>query len=141
MDHVEDVEIGHCIVTKKGRSNVAKDCHYIFHSIAPTYLAIAKDSCSQMLQQCVVTCLETANSLGVQSISIPLISCDQDFGFPAKEAAAAIMSAIKVWIDHQEHEDVVCLKDIRLCIESKTEYNIALMKFKSLFEELKIKVD
>lgn len=52
-----------------------------------------------------------------------------------------MMSAIKVWIDLQEDEDVVCLKDIHLCIESKTEYNIAIMKFKKMFEGLKVKVD
>ena len=61
------------------------DCYYIFHAIAPVYSDVAKDSCTTLLKQSVVTCLETAQTLGLESISMPLISHDDDFGFPTKQ--------------------------------------------------------
>ena len=109
VNHFESVEIGHCIVTNKGNSTSQKDCYFLIHSIAPIYMAITKDSCCQMLEQCVVNCLETANTLGVENLALPLIACDQDFGFPVKDGVASILKAIKVWIDRQENEEVVCL--------------------------------
>ena len=50
LEYFEKVEIGNCIVTGKGESIESDECYFIFHSIAPTYMEITKDSCSQMLQ-------------------------------------------------------------------------------------------
>lgn len=136
INHVTDIQTGHCIVTNIGQSIDNDYCRFIFHSIAPIYMEITQESCVQLLQQCVVNCLQTAKTLGLSSIAMPLISKDDDFKFPAREASQAILTAVKVWMDQQDPEELGSLKDIRLCVPDKILFGTVSQRFTSIFEQL-----
>ena len=100
--HFEKIEHGHCVVTQ-GLSDERSEGKslFIFHSIIPTFSQLNSESL-EILQIGVANCLETANTLGAESIALPLLGCDTEYDYPTRQAISVILKMIKVWMDLKE---------------------------------------
>ncbi len=70
-------------------------CRYVIHAVGPVWGEGDED---RKLQECVRGSLETADRLGLASISLPAISTGI-FGFPKERAARIMLSTIKDYLN------------------------------------------
>jgi O-acetyl-ADP-ribose deacetylase (regulator of RNase III) len=76
---------------------------YVFHAVGPRYRD-GKQSETELLKSCYVTCLNLAAERDVHTISFPSISTGI-YGYPIEEAAEIAVKAVADWL--HEHADPV----------------------------------
>ncbi|CAG9329675.1 unnamed protein product [Blepharisma stoltei] len=99
------VPTGQVAVTGPGRLH----CKYIIHAVGPIYHN-GRSHESELLEEAVMSSLEKAHELGLQSISIPAISSGI-FGFPKPLCAKIMARCTKNFIE--SHPETT-IKEIRL---------------------------
>lgn len=113
----ESKQIGHvptgsAAVTSAGRL----PCKYVIHAVGPVWKG-GKNNEASLLSSAVESALKKASSLGLSSISIPAISTGI-FGYPLKEAAKVIISAITTFAKQNKGP----LQLIQVVLFSRNDY-------------------
>jgi O-acetyl-ADP-ribose deacetylase (regulator of RNase III) len=99
-------------------------CQYVIHAVGPVWGSGEED---MKLAAAVKGTLETANSLGLRTISLPAISTGI-FGFPKARAARLIFETIDTYLG-QEHQSSIEL--VRLVLFDQATADIFLMTLKT----------
>nr|XP_056717401.1 protein mono-ADP-ribosyltransferase PARP14-like [Euleptes europaea] len=86
-------------------------CKQVIHAVGPRWKSFEKEECGLLLKKAVRESLQLAALHNHRSIAIPAISSGV-FGFPLKECAHFIVTAIKETL--QESTGIGCLKQIDL---------------------------
>lgn len=86
-------------------------CKQVIHAVGPRWDSSEKDKCVRLLKKAVRESLQLAETYNHRSIAIPAISSGV-FGFPLKECASSIVTAIKETTGKKSGSD--CLKQIDL---------------------------
>lgn len=94
---------GGVVVTSSGKL----PCKYVFHAVGPIWHG-GKEGEEIILSMCVRNCLEKADELGLEKISLPAISSGI-FGFPKEKCAETMFDITLQYIQ----EGKTKLKEIR----------------------------
>ncbi|XP_048342505.1 protein mono-ADP-ribosyltransferase PARP14-like [Sphaerodactylus townsendi] len=101
------VKPGCAVITSAGNL----PCKRVIHAVGPRWKSFEKEKCVLLLKKAVRESLQLAASHNYCSIAIPAISSGI-FGFPLKECAHSIVTAIKATL--QESIETGCLKQVDL---------------------------
>uniref|UniRef100_G1KJA8 Poly [ADP-ribose] polymerase n=1 Tax=Anolis carolinensis TaxID=28377 RepID=G1KJA8_ANOCA len=106
-----NVKPGHAVVTSAWNL----PCKQVIHAVGPRWSSYEKEKCVKLLKKAVRESLRLAEAYNHRSIAIPAISSGI-FGFPLKECAQSIVTAIKETIEEStEYESLkkICLVDFK----------------------------
>ncbi|XP_062972727.1 protein mono-ADP-ribosyltransferase PARP14-like isoform X2 [Elgaria multicarinata webbii] len=86
-------------------------CKQVIHAVGPRWNSSEKEKCTRLLKKAVRESLKLAETFNHRSIAIPAVSSGV-FGFPLKECAHSIVTAIKETLEESSEND--SLKQISL---------------------------
>jgi len=99
------VEEGGVVVTGAGKL----PCKHVFHAVGPMWHG-GKQGEDIVLGMCVRSCLEKADELKLNSISLPAISSGI-FGFPKEKCSSVMFEMVRGYF--KEKEGVSSIKEVR----------------------------
>ena len=107
-------------------------CKYVIHTVGPIYSQYSPETNHELLRAAILSTLNEARSIQVESVSIPAISSGI-FGFPKDKCAQIILKACVDWC---------CLPDpgklqlIRLCNFDTPTVNVFQKNFDKMFKQI-----
>lgn len=104
------LKTGHAVITNPGNL----PCKQVIHAVGPRWNNSEKEKCTWLLKKAVRESLKLAETYNYCSIAIPAVSSGV-FGFPLKECALSIVTAIKETLEESTESGSlkrICLVDV-----------------------------